>query len=358
MAAIAAWSIKLEPGKPQKFESPVEDGAVSLKITNASLGETLKDTSGRSVVKLTLRKSDFDQSEDEEEEDEEEPQLTEVVLVALTAGKTEQVSLNVEFTDELVQFEVIGKNEVHLLGNWVDRSPEGPDMFDSEDEDEEEDGLRLEDVSSDVEVEVDHLEMDEDTDAERFEEVQEKSLKRSADALDADVSMTDDKDKTLSKSQKKKQAKKLKTENGAVEAPSAEPTSEKKKEKKDKTEKTATAPAGAVSKKTLDGGLIVEDAKVGTGKAAKRGNTLSMRYIGKLTNGKIFDKNSKGKPFTFTLGKGEVIKGWDQGLVGMQVGGERKLTIPAPLGYGASGQKPDIPGNATLVFDVKLLEIK
>jgi FK506-binding nuclear protein len=77
-----------------------------------------------------------------------------------------------------------------------------------------------------------------------------------------------------------------------------------------------------------------------------------MRYIGKLTNGKVFDKNVSGKPFNFRLGAGEVIKGWDQGIVGMKLGGERKLTIPAPLAYGKRGAPPQIPGNATLVFEV------
>lgn len=83
-----------------------------------------------------------------------------------------------------------------------------------------------------------------------------------------------------------------------------------------------------------------------------------MRYVGRLQNGKQFDANTKGKPFAFKLGKGEVIGGWDEGLKGMQVGGERRLTIPPKMGYGARGAPPDIPGNSTLVFDVKLVEIK
>ncbi|RKO91036.1 hypothetical protein BDK51DRAFT_21698, partial [Blyttiomyces helicus] len=82
---------------------------------------------------------------------------------------------------------------------------------------------------------------------------------------------------------------------------------------------------------------------------------ISVRYIGKLTNGKVFDSNTKGQPFKFILGKGEVIRGWDQGIVGMAVGGTRKLTIPAALAYGSRGAPPDIPPNATLNFEVKLL---
>lgn len=75
-----------------------------------------------------------------------------------------------------------------------------------------------------------------------------------------------------------------------------------------------------------------------------------MRYIGKLKNGKQFDANTKGKPFSFRLGKGEVIKGWDLGLVGMKVGGERRLEIPANMAYG-NKSLPGIPGNSTLIFD-------
>jgi len=82
-----------------------------------------------------------------------------------------------------------------------------------------------------------------------------------------------------------------------------------------------------------------------------------MRYIGRLENGHIFDKNVVKKPFTFHLGQGEVIKGWDEGIVGMQVNGERKLTIPPSLGYGKKGTE-GIPPNSTLTFEVKLVEIK
>jgi len=82
-----------------------------------------------------------------------------------------------------------------------------------------------------------------------------------------------------------------------------------------------------------------------------------MRYVGKLQNGSTFDSNTKGRPFSFRLGKGEVIKGWDEGVKGMQVGGERRLTCPPHLAYGKA-KLPGLPPNSTLIFDVKLLEIK
>ena len=106
--------------------------------------------------------------------------------------------------------------------------------------------------------------------------------------------------------------------------------------------------------------LKVEDLIEGSGAAAKDGDKLSVRYVGNLydTN-KEFDSSWKrGKaPFQFTLGQGQVIPGWDQGLLGMKVGGRRRLTIPADLAYGAQGQPPTIPPNAPLVFDVDLTKI-
>ena len=101
-----------------------------------------------------------------------------------------------------------------------------------------------------------------------------------------------------------------------------------------------------------------DDVVVGTGKEAKTGDKVKVHYTGTLANGTQFD-SSKGKdPFGFTLGKGEVIKGWDDGVVGMKIGGKRKLTIPYALGYGEKGNPPTIPPKATLLFDVELLEVE
>lgn len=104
--------------------------------------------------------------------------------------------------------------------------------------------------------------------------------------------------------------------------------------------------------------LKTEDLKVGTGAAAVSGNRVTVHYTGWLTNGTKFDSSKdNGQPFSFQLGAGEVIKGWDQGVVGMKMGGVRKLAIPASLGYGASGAGGVIPPNATLVCEVELLGV-
>lgn len=105
--------------------------------------------------------------------------------------------------------------------------------------------------------------------------------------------------------------------------------------------------------------LEMDDQVVGTGREAKTGDTVHVQYTGTLMNGQKFDSSYDhgSEPFTFTLGRGEVIKGWDRGVVGMKVGGKRNLTIPADLGYGESGSPPAIPPNAGLKFEVELVGI-
>lgn len=105
--------------------------------------------------------------------------------------------------------------------------------------------------------------------------------------------------------------------------------------------------------------LKIEDVVEGSGEEAKEGNTITVHYTGTLTDGTKFDSSlDRGEPFTFILGAGEVIKGWDLGFAGMKVGGKRKLTIPPELGYGEAGAGEDIPANATLNFEVELLKVE
>jgi FKBP-type peptidyl-prolyl cis-trans isomerase len=110
---------------------------------------------------------------------------------------------------------------------------------------------------------------------------------------------------------------------------------------------------------TTASGLQYEDTIVGGGAEAKAGDTVSVHYTGWLTNGSKFDSSKdRLQAFEFPLGAGRVIKGWDEGVAGMKVGGTRKLTIPPELGYGARGAGGVIPPNATLIFEVELLAIK
>lgn len=113
----------------------------------------------------------------------------------------------------------------------------------------------------------------------------------------------------------------------------------------------AISDTGAVNK------LIVDDITNGTGTVVKTGDTVTVNYIGMLKNGSVFDSSyAHGSPFTFTVGDGKVIKGWDQGLVGMKVGGKRILVVPPALGYGSEATGP-IPADSVLVFGIQLLDV-
>ena len=109
---------------------------------------------------------------------------------------------------------------------------------------------------------------------------------------------------------------------------------------------------------TTDSGLQYKDLEVGDGDIAKTGDTVTVHYTGMFEDGNEFDSSIGRGPFEFSLGAGQVIKGWDEGVVGMQVGGKRKLIISSDLAYGADGIPGAIPGGATLLFDVELLNVQ
>jgi FKBP-type peptidyl-prolyl cis-trans isomerase FkpA len=109
---------------------------------------------------------------------------------------------------------------------------------------------------------------------------------------------------------------------------------------------------------TTASGLVIEELIVGEGNIAASGQRITVHYTGWLANGSKFDSSKdRNDPFMFGLGQGQVIRGWDEGVLGMKVGGKRKLTIPPELGYGACGAGGVIPPNATLVFEVELLGV-
>lgn len=126
------------------------------------------------------------------------------------------------------------------------------------------------------------------------------------------------------------------------------------------TQDTSAAPTPTVAVAPLDvEELEIEEVKVGTGSAVKSGDIVTVHYLGTLLDGTKFDSSyDRGEPFTTTIGTGAVIKGWDEGLIGMQIGGKRKLTIPSSLGYGDTGAGRIIPPGAGLIFEIELVDVK
>jgi len=166
---------------------------------------------------------------------------------------------------------------------------------------------------------------------------------------------------------KKSETPAKKSETPAKEVPTTPKATGKAKETPAKTPKTPTAaveesdssrgtPLKEPIQKKLPNGLVIEDIVIGSGALAEPGKKASVKYTGRLPNGKVFDSSQK-RPFSFRLGTNSVIKGWEMGVKGMKVGGKRKLIIPPSLAYGTKGAPPDIPPNSTLHFDIELVDI-
>jgi FK506-binding nuclear protein len=198
---------------------------------------------------------------------------------------------------------------------------------------------------------------------QKLSKKQAKKLKKNDGQAVAAAQEPAKKEKVDASSDKKKVQFAKNLELGPTGSPKVE---EKKDEKKDAKKEAPKGPR-------VVQGVTIEDKKEGKGRAAKKGDKIEMRYIGKLKNGKQFDckyftftatnlvltlvsANKKGKPFSFKLGVGEVIKGWDIGVMGMTAGSERRLSIPAKHAYGNKAL-PDIPANSELIFDIKCISV-
>ncbi|KAK0660330.1 FK506-binding protein 4 [Lasiodiplodia hormozganensis] len=370
------------PSDPAKSKKARKAAAMKQIMDELEAAEDMEVDEKPKKNKGKGRATDDEESEeDSEDEDDDEMEMEEFVICTLDPQKNYQQPLDITIGEnEQVYFQVTGAYDISLTGNYVipDHTHDHDEEEDSEDEEydlsPDEDELDDEYDSDEEEDELDGLENpritelgSDDEEPPKLVEAKKGKNKRSAEeaeSLDDLISKESANGEKLSK----KQQKKLKNNEGkAIAAEAKDSPADKKKvqfaknleqgptgsplpkkeEKKDSK--------GALGPKNVNG-VTVDDKKLGTGPAAKKGDRIGMRYIGKLQNGKVFDSNKKGKPFSFKLGTGEVIKGWDIGVAGMAVGGERRITIPAHLAYGKSAL-PGIPANSTLVFDIKMVSI-
>ncbi|KAK3111332.1 peptidylprolyl isomerase fpr3 [Teratosphaeriaceae sp. CCFEE 6253] len=352
-----------------------------------------------------------DSDEDEEiESDDGEDEVEEFVICTLDPQKNYQQTLDLTIGEkEMVFFKVTGTHSIFLTGNYVEPDHDHKGMYDPDDESDEDYDLEPSEDELDDE-EMDELDDMEDPrvtelleeEAPKLIEAPKKAADKKADkkankkrpAEDAEDAQTLDemiqKESTTAEPEQKlskKQLKKQKKNDGtaaaapaATEVPSSSKADKKvsfakeleqgptpTKDAKAGTAATSTASSSTLASTTTDSknglgvktvqGVTLDDKKLGTGPVAKKGDRVGVRYIGKLAkDNKVFDSNKKGKPFGFKVGAKEVIQGWDIGIQGMSIGGERRITIPAHLAYGSKNMGA-IPANSTLVFDVKLMEI-
>ncbi|KAL5359387.1 hypothetical protein BJX96DRAFT_57078 [Aspergillus floccosus] len=307
---------------------------------------------------------------DEDEESDEGLELDEMVVCTLNPETHCQQPLDITVSeDERIYFKVTGTHTIYVTGNYVMPLDEGRQYDeDSEDEDDDEEDYDLSPDEDELDLEALLAGEEEDDELDGLENPRVTEVESDEEApklVEAKGKNKRAAEEEKKEEESKKQQKKVKKNNG--EPAPAEQKKEGKKVQFAKNleqgptpsaqdKKAAEKTTGTLGVKEVKG-VKIDDKKLGKGPAAKSGNTVAMRYIGKLEDGKVFDANKKGKPFTFKLGKGEVIKGWDIGVAGMAVGGERRITIPPQLAYGKKAL-PGIPANSKLIFDVKLLEIK
>ncbi|XP_017143168.1 39 kDa FK506-binding nuclear protein [Drosophila miranda] len=291
-------------------------------------------------------------------------------VVATVRKDTPQVPLDLNFSKgDRIIFQTTGDATVSLLGYLHD--------IDSEDEDDEEFNLKTllkgkaekngqedKDEDDDEEEDEDDEDIEDSQIIEEYESLLENGEEEDDEEDNEDESEEEDDSEEEDEQPKAKVAKIAskgnekagKDQNGvAKNKPEKQAKKEKPESKKEqpKAKEQEKKPAGG--ERTITGGVKILDLTTGKGPQAQKGKRATVYYIGRLqSNNKTFDSMLQGKGFRFRLGGGEVIKGWDTGVIGMKVGGKRRITCPPHMAYGSRGAPPNIPGNSTLVFDVEL----
>lgn len=306
------------------------------------------------------------------------------LLCNLKKSSTWQVPLDLNFQEgTTIAFICHGHGQVHLTGYLIPDEDMDLDELEEEEEGDEEapqlvdkqskrkamDTLKnekkvkrlkheIEAESSEEEIELDG--MTEENDSDDTDEEDEESLLNEEDSEEDEEGEEEEEDEEEEKKVKSQQKdKKNKQQQKKKEDKKKLVNGKEAKQKKNKGEQQQNEQniQNDQKKRVVEGGVQVEELKVGNGAFAKSGKFVSVYYVGRLRNGKKFDSTTQGDGFKFRLGKGEVIKGWDVGIAGMKVGGKRRITIPPAMAYGAKGSPPVIPGNSTLVFEVELRNV-
>lgn len=282
--------------------------------------------------------------EEDDEDDDDEGEIEDFVVCTLSPKFGYQQTLDLVITPgEQIMFEVTGSYAIHLSGNYIEHP------YDMEDEDEL---LALGEDDEDDEDELDEGEYDLSPDEDEVINGDERLVELMEQDDEDDEDDEDEEEEPVVEPKKilKRAAEEKKQEKAAKKAKVAFT-------KNLEQGPTPSEPKPKLVTRQLEGGVKIEDRTVGEGPSAKVGSKVGVRYVGKLANGKVFDSNSKGKPFYFSVGKGEVIRGWDIGVQGMKVKGERRIIIPPGMAYGKQ-KLPGIPPNSQLTFDVKVVNIK
>ena len=331
-----------------------------FKITNVTLGP--KCQKGEKVT-LMLQQGNDDA----------------YALCTLESGSINQYQMNLSFEigEEITFYLDSDKlsDKVHLTGMYLGEEIPSDFDFDEEDEDDEEDDSEIDYFDDEEE----HSDLDDDEEeicdfpgnkAVRMNEVEEFSTSDSEEELSAEE-MPQEQRKPQAPSSKKpeqqakqqqQQQQQQQSDEGKKgkkrESEPAQPVSNKKQKPNGQEQKTKGEEEEDSSKlKKFPNGLVVQEVSKGKGALIKEGSRVGIYYTGKLQNGKVFDSKTSGKPLMFTVGKKHVIPGMEQGIVGMNYGGKRVITIPPQLGYGKQSQ-PGIPSNSTLIFEITALESK
>jgi len=322
------WSMKVEANKATDIDQPAIPNYI-VHITNACFGPSVKSSS-RSVVMVSTT------NEDDEEDSEGFP------ICVLRQGECENQSLDLLF-NESASLTVKGKNAstVYLTG-YIQPPVSGDDLGAM-------DPSMMED-------------MDEQQIMETLREQKRQQRELDGDDEEPQLDSGDDDDDEVDEPPTKKQrtAKGQKATANGAKADKKRKNAKSSDDEEDEDEEEEVKPKkGKKGKKmkTMGGGIQYKDMQDGKGKEAKKGDKLRVYYVGQTQDKEVFDKAITGNGFEFTLGKGEVIKGWDMGCKGMRVGGKRKLVIPSKLAYGTEGSPPTIPPNADLTFTIMIKAI-